>query len=166
MKKTTNPASTRTARSRGLSLPEVLITVAICAMLMTAVSSAFVATSQAVEENARFFRAAQTARVTLTQLMSEARKCRSGVVDSTSFEMVTAMGETREYNYDAAKRQLTMTPHAGLPPWSTYVVARDVESAAFASSNGSVSLTLTVASGRSRVTFTSAATLRKAMSYD
>ncbi|HEX8341624.1 MAG TPA: type II secretion system protein [Tepidisphaeraceae bacterium] len=156
----------RTIRSRGLSLPEVLISMSICGMLMTAVTGAFMATTQAVEENSKFFRAAQTARVTLTQLMAEARKCRSGVVDPTSFEIVTAMGETREYNYDAANRQLTMTPHVGLPPWGTYVVARDIESAAFASSNGTVSLTLTVATGRSRVTFTSAATLRKAMSYD
>ena len=65
-------------RRRGLSLAEVLITVAICGALMTAVATAFQATSSAIQSSEKFFRAQQTARVVLTQMMAETRRCRSG----------------------------------------------------------------------------------------
>src|SRR5690606_1458620 len=117
---------------------EIMITVAICGALMTAVATAFQATTQAVEQNQRFFRASQTARVCLTQILAETRRCRSGVVDETSFEMVTSLGETRTYAYDAENQQMTMMIHTIEPIDPVYVVARNVTAARFDTSNGTV----------------------------
>jgi len=59
---------------RGLSLSEVLISLAITSMLLTAIAAAFQSSSQVIENNDRFFRATQSARVTLNQITTEVRR--------------------------------------------------------------------------------------------
>ena len=77
-------------RNRGLSLIEALISLAIAAMLLTAVAAAYAAASDAIKANDQFFRASQAARVTVNQITKEVRTCQSGVVDATSLELTTA----------------------------------------------------------------------------
>jgi type II secretory pathway pseudopilin PulG len=155
----------RTTRRKGLSLVEVLITTAICSTLMIAVAAAFQASAQAVEQNQRFFRASQTARVCLTQVMAEARRCRSGVVDDTSLELVTAAGETRTYAYDVDAQQITMAIHTPLPPYPTYVVARNVTAARFDASGNALAMSLTVAVNNQTLSLSGSALPRKMMTY-
>ncbi len=57
---------------KGLSLAEVMISLAISAMLLTAVAAAFTASSEAIEQNDQFFRASQAARVSMNQILTEA----------------------------------------------------------------------------------------------
>jgi prepilin-type N-terminal cleavage/methylation domain-containing protein len=150
---------------RGLSLVEVLITVSICSTLMVAVAMAFQATASAVEINERFVRSQQAARVTLTQIMAEARKCRSGTVDSGSFEIVTALGDTRTYAYDPAEKQITMTLHTVTEPWPVYVLARNVSAAEFSTDQKTIALTLTVDVSGNTATLAGSALPRKALTY-
>jgi prepilin-type N-terminal cleavage/methylation domain-containing protein len=152
-------------RRRGLSLVEVLITVAICGALMTAVAAAYQATANAMQSGERFFRAQQTARVALTQMLAETRRCRSGSVDATTFEMVTHSGETRVYAYDAASRQITLTPHVGVAPYPTHVLARNVASANFDTAGDTISITIEVAVDNHRVALTGSAVPRKFIEY-
>jgi prepilin-type N-terminal cleavage/methylation domain-containing protein len=70
-------------RRRGLSLPEVLISLSISALLLTAVATAFSASASAIDINDRFFRASQAARVSVAQLTSQIRRCDSCQVGGT-----------------------------------------------------------------------------------
>jgi type II secretory pathway pseudopilin PulG len=62
---------------RGLGMVELMISLAITAMLLTAIAVAFVSSSQVIENNDRFFRATQAARVSLAQMLTEVRRCES-----------------------------------------------------------------------------------------
>src|ERR1041384_6192160 len=78
------------ALRRGLSIVEVLISLAITSVLLTAVSAAFTASSEAVENNDEFFRATQAARVSMTQILTEVRRAKSvNVSSSTKLDMIT-----------------------------------------------------------------------------
>lgn len=62
------------ARTRGLSLPEVMISLAITSMLLTAIAAAFHSSSQIITQNDEFFRATQAGRVCLNQVLTEVRR--------------------------------------------------------------------------------------------
>jgi prepilin-type N-terminal cleavage/methylation domain-containing protein len=62
------------ARRHGLSLPEVMISLAITTMLLTAIAAAFHSSSQIIKENDEFFRATQAGRVCLNQILTEVRR--------------------------------------------------------------------------------------------
>ena len=68
-------AATFAIRRRGLSLPEIMIGLAITVLLLTATAAAFNASAQAVSMNDKFFRASQSARVSLNQVLTEIRRC-------------------------------------------------------------------------------------------
>lgn len=69
----------RWSRYRGLSLVELMISLAISSMLLTAVAAAFHASTAAIEDNDKFFRASQAARVAMNQILTQLR--RSDVID-------------------------------------------------------------------------------------
>src|SRR5688572_11035846 len=95
------------SRRAGLSLVEVMIAISISAALLVAVAAAFSATSDAIEINDQFTRASQAARISMNQIMSEVRKCKSGAASTNSLELVTATDERRVYAYDSTTKQLT-----------------------------------------------------------
>ena len=66
---------------RGLSLAEVMISLAITSMLLTAIAAAFQSSTQVIENNDKFFRATQSARVAINQILTEVR--RSDSIDDT-----------------------------------------------------------------------------------
>src|SRR5690348_5545531 len=82
---------------RGMSLPEVLISLAISSIVLTGVAVAWVTASNVVQQNDQFFRATQAARVSVNQLMTEARRCQSGIVDAPALELTLYNGEKRNY---------------------------------------------------------------------
>jgi prepilin-type N-terminal cleavage/methylation domain-containing protein len=71
------------ARARGMSLPEVLISLTITAMLLSAVAAAYAASSSAISINDRFYRASQAARVSMAQILNMVRRCDSCQVGGT-----------------------------------------------------------------------------------
>src|SRR5438067_5158959 len=70
-------------RARGMSLPEVLISLTITAMLLSAVAAAYAASSAAISVNDRFYRASQAARVSMAQILNMVRRCDSCQVGGT-----------------------------------------------------------------------------------
>lgn len=161
---TLDPRLTR-LRRRGLSLVEVLISLAITAMLLTAVSAAYVASAQAIEINDQFFRASQAARVSVTRISSELRKCRSGTLyGDDTLELITASGEKHTYKHDAVNKRLTLTLDA-LPAPMTYKLASNVEKAEFFSNGKSVSVNVVVAVGKNSVALNGSAIPRRAVAY-
>lgn len=126
------------SRRSGMSLPEVMISLAISTMLLVAVSSAFSASAAAVEMNDRFFRASQAARVTMNQLLMEIRRCDSVEVGTNYINIIRPVenltpGEVyRSYSYDPAGRRITVQIfQAGNVGGPVYTLASNVESAQF-----------------------------------
>ena len=130
---TTRPVR-RPAR-RGLSLPEVMISLTIVALLLTAAASAFDTSADAIEANDRFFRATQSARVALNRVLTDAR---TGAVDEvwteTSLKVITAetFGSPRDvtYLYRPDTRQLVMVTNDDLTD-RDYVLASNVQAMRF-----------------------------------
>lgn len=158
------PHSVTAFRRRGLSLVEVLISLAITAMLLTAVSTAYVASAQAIEINDQFFRASQAARVSVTRISSELRKCRSGTLyGDDTLELITASGEKHTYKHDAVNKWLTLT--LDLPVPRTHKLASNVEKAEFFSNGKSVTVNIVVAVGTNKVALNGSAIPRRAVEY-
>jgi prepilin-type N-terminal cleavage/methylation domain-containing protein len=149
----------------GLSLVEVMIAVAISAMLLVAVAAAFSATSEAIDVNDQFNRASQAARISVNQIMYHVRKCQSGVASGTSLELTTAEGERRVYSYDATTTQLTMTLPDNVPP-TTYTLARNVTAAEFNTEGQTISLTVTVQIGDNKIKLSSSGMPRRTVSFN
>lgn len=130
-------------RRTGLGLAELMISLAICSALLSAVAMAFHSTTQAVEINDRFFRASQTARVAMTQMTSAVRvsdACQVGTAgqqgqntinNATNLSIITIDGRLLSYVYDSEARTLSMVRTNADATQSSYILARDVASATF-----------------------------------
>lgn len=122
----------RGRRSRGVTLVETLITVAISAALLTATAAAFVASSQAVTANERVFRASRGARVAVNHLATEVRKATAvALVDQNTLDVITTNDQIRRYQYSPTTGQLLVGDTGSATP-TQYVLARDVSSFRFA----------------------------------
>lgn len=136
-----NPHRASRHRPFGLSLAELMISLAICAMLLSAVAAAFHSTTQAVEVNDRFFRASQTARVAMAQMTSAVRvsdACQVGSADqqglsvitgAANLDIITIDGRMYSYVFDEAARTLSLVKANDDGTTSAYVLARDVSDA-------------------------------------
>src|SRR5262245_50664909 len=153
-----------TSRRRGLSLVEVMISLAVSATLLTAVAIAFSASTDAIEMNDQMFRCTQAARVSVNQIMTEARRCQSGVVSANSLELTLANGEVRAYSFDSAKKQLVATLYA-LPLVETHPMAHNVSDVQFMSDGKTISMTITVAVGKNSVVLNGSAIPRRSVAY-
>lgn len=158
------PRTTR-RRHRGLSLVEVLISLAISASLLTAVSAAYTASCKAVDINARFFRASQSARVCLNQLMSEVRQCAVVEVYSNRLNVITNAGQAKTYQYDAANKQLLLTLTDSLGVTTNYVLGRNISALSFTGDGTSVAMSITVAVGDNTIPLSGSATPRRTIVY-
>ena len=114
---------------RGLSLPEMMISLAITTTLLVAVAAAFSASANAIDLNDTFFRSTQAARVSMNQILGEIRNCSSvDVKDYTNGMKITrtiplngltgyysatqnsggSYEASRMFMYDTAGQRLTM----------------------------------------------------------
>ena len=149
---------------RGMSLPEVLISLTISSLVLTGVAVAWVSSSNVVEQNDQFFRASQAARVCVNQIMTEARRCQSGVVESDSLELTLGSGEKRTYALDSVNHTVTMTTEV-LPTPLTCVMARNVSNASFSTDGTTISMTITVAVGNNTMLLNGSALPRRTVVY-
>lgn len=166
------PAKSR----RALSIVEMVISLAIAAMLLTAVAAAFTASAAAVEVNDDFFRASQAARVSLNQILTDLRRSDGvEVPTSTLVEVITWDGLDRGYQYDAVNAQIKLiTNDVTTDP--DYVLARNVTACAFAADTSvdaqgithyvRISVTLTVQVGENRITLTGSVAPRREQQFD
>ena len=149
---------------RGLSLIEVMVSLAITAALLVATAAAFDASASAVDVNDKFFRASQAARVCINQMMTEIRRCQSGAVSSTSLDLQLNTGENRSYVYDAASKQLQMVLRS-IPVVETYPMAHNIDSMSFASNGKTISITISVKIGVNTIVLNGSATPRRVTTY-
>src|SRR5213083_3082890 len=118
MKTNKRVSSSHSRRARfGLSLVEVMISLAITSFLLVAVAAAYSASADAVEMNDRFFRATQAGRVTMNQLLTEIRRADSVQVFTDHIDVIRPQPsrlpkETfRTFQYDAANKQMKLQVH-------------------------------------------------------
>ena len=155
---------------RGLSLIEVMISLAISAMLLTAVAAAFTASSDAIEVNDEFFRASQAARVSLNQILTEVRRAHSINVTADQIDMITFDSSDRSYMLDTVANTLKLrTNDIATDP--DYTLCSNVTAHTFAADTETdsggishvvrVSVTLTVQVGKNSVRLTGSAAPRR-----
>ena len=118
-------------RGRGIGLVEVMISLAICSMLLTAMAAALMGSTAAVKVNEDFFRATHGARVALVQLQSALRRCdQCSVPSNTRIDLITYDGKDRSYLFDAVKGQLLLVTNSSSTD-PDYVLARNVSNVNF-----------------------------------
>ena len=171
------PEADGRSRARGLSIFELLISLTICAMLLTAVATTFHASSAVIRHNDEFFRASQAARVTMTQILSEVRQCDDVDVLADRLEIGRASndgvnGADIRYRYDAANKRIMFCPNAIDPVQQEYLLCANVRSVTFAADRKPneggiwyttrVTVELTIEVGQNQVTLTGSAAPRRA----
>src|SRR5436190_21986916 len=93
---------------RGLGLVEVMISLASTATLLTAVAAAFRASGDAIDINDHFFKATQSARVSLARMLTQVRRGTPATdTTGTSLHLLTDGGQDVNYDYDATTQTLT-----------------------------------------------------------
>jgi Tfp pilus assembly protein PilW len=156
----------RRDRGRGAGMVELMIALAITALLLVGVAAAFSATAQAVETNDEFTRATQAARISVNQIMALCRQSKSGVVTSTTLDL-TLIDDTKQlYALDAVNHTLTVTLESKVPP-KTYVLAHNVTNLKFTSGAGgkTVTMLVTVKVGDNSVVLNGSAMPRRLVTY-
>lgn len=171
------------ALRRGLSLVELMISLAISVMLLTAVAAAFHSTTTAIEVNDRFFRASQTARIAMTQMTAAVRQsdsCQVGtsaqqsgdaVNGATNLDIITPAGRIYSYVYAPTDRELRVVLQEATGE-VTRVLARNVVSCSFDSKldltpkrTVRVNMTLVVQVDGQRLLLSGSAVPRREMVY-
>src|SRR5687768_5310881 len=135
---TTRLATSRRRRGQvGLSLVEVMISLGIAAMLLTASAAAFHASSAVVQNNDEFSRATQAARVSLHQILTQVRRGSVQLASGNHWITVTmppAVGQTTgknvTYRYVPASQQLVLVTNDDLTD-RDYVLASNVADMSF-----------------------------------
>jgi Tfp pilus assembly protein PilW len=152
------------SKHRGLSLVEALISLAITAMLLTSVAAAFHASTSAIEMNDQFYRAQQAARVSVNQILTQVRRCQSGVVDASSLDLTTDLGQDRTYALSGTDLTMTFTPPGALSP-ITVKMASNISTLKFTTDGKSISMQVTVTVGTNQVTLCGSAFPRRLITY-
>jgi hypothetical protein len=161
-------------RRRGVGIVEVLISLAISAMLLTAITAAFAASAAVIQANDEFFRASQSARVSMTQILTEVRRAYAVSVQPGRIDLITSGEHDRSYSYDSANRRLLLITN-DITTDPDYTLASNVTAATFTSDteqdmNGitrvvRVSVVLVVKVGDNQVRLSGSAAPRRTQTY-
>jgi type II secretory pathway pseudopilin PulG len=168
-------------RRTGLSLVEVMISLGIAAMLLTASAAAFHASSAVVQNNDEFSRATQAARVSLHQILTQVRRGSVQLASGDHWITLTmppaageATGKNVTYRYRPESQQLVLvTNYDATDP--DYVLASNVSEMLFDVEPGTdytsapcvanVTVTIRVRVGDNDVFLSGAAAPRKNLQY-
>jgi hypothetical protein len=164
---------------------EAMISLSICTALLVATGAAFTASALAVQTNDDFFRASQTARVTMNQMLTEVRRADAVQCDASGAnayfdvirptETLTPNESYRRYQFDATNKKVTLQIfYAGGTAGTPYTLASNVTSATFGpaqmgtdANNATVvqrvPITLTIKVGKNNITLNGAAGPRRAL---
>ncbi|MGB2807726.1 MAG: prepilin-type N-terminal cleavage/methylation domain-containing protein [Sedimentisphaerales bacterium] len=153
----------------GFGLVELLIALAITALLLVAVAVAFNASVMNYTQNEDMFKALNSARQALVRITTQLRT--GYLVDpcapSNKCSFYTADGSDITYRYNAAENKLYLITNDDLSD-SDYVLCDNITSMSFVktptddgSDTKSVQISITVSSGDVQQTVTSAAVIRR-----
>ena len=166
-----------------MSIAEVMVSLAISTMLLVGAATAYNASANAVDSNDRFFRATQAGRVTMTQILAEIRRADSVrtaptkdsiIIDRSPEARINSEERSREFFYDAVRKQITLKIYYQRPDGSTYqsplyTMARNVEEAVFGPPDTSagvevrVPVTITVKMGPNSIRLAGTSGIRRAL---
>lgn len=153
------------SRIAGFTVVECLISLAICAMLMTAVAVAFNASLVNFRENEEMFQSINNARQALTRMTTQLRTAEGVDPNSTSTQctFLTPTFDDITYEFRAADNTLYLITNS-----DEYVLCNNVTAASFSYviADGdckSVLISLTVQQGGSERTLSAAAVVRRAL---
>lgn len=163
----TRPPCRRTGqRHRGLSLVETMISLVITATLLTAVAAAYSGSIRAIEINDQFFRASQTARVSLNQLLAELRQCSVAEVHANTLNVIPSSGQAKTYTYDANSQKLFLAvTDATTGVTTNYTIGSHITALTFGGDGTNVSITITVTAGNNKVTLGGSVVPRRTVVY-
>lgn len=159
---------------RGFTVTELLISLIILAILLTAAAAAFDASATNFTANEDIFRAMNTARQALFRITSDLRTAKHvGIIpdddaDNQRCSMITANDDDLTYRYDANAGILYLDVNVGANAGS-YVLCEDVTAISFDRTTladdpftvKNVQITLTVTIDRISQTVSSAAVIRR-----
>jgi prepilin-type N-terminal cleavage/methylation domain-containing protein len=161
-------------RGRGFTLVEILIALAITAMLLTAVAVAFNASVINYTENESIYKTVNSARQALFRMTSQLRTATAADPNAPSNEctLITAEGENLTYRYDSSAKILYLITNDDNSD-SDYVLCEGVEAMTFTkgvfvedsvTKVRSVQVAITVAAGGVCKKMTAAAVIRRNLS--
>jgi type II secretory pathway component PulJ len=163
-----------------MTLVELLLSLAISATLLTAAAGTYQAAGTVIEDNDRFFRSSQQARVCMAQFVKEVRQAKVvNTVSSTQVQLVDVNGHNRTWQYVAAAAnapgQIQIVDNTA---GTTHVAATNVNYAVFNCKSGlippfnlnvtkplQVSFVLQVQSGVDQVVLSGGAAVRQEIAY-
>lgn len=153
-------------RLAGFTYVEILVSLLVTAMLITAVAVAFNASVKNYNMNKDVFNAVNKARQTLTTITTKLRTARAVQTDSPSNECTfyDAAGDHITYRFNSSKKKLYMIKN----DIGTYLLCDGVNAMTFTRNLGdgglyveSVQISMTVTSGDVQKTFSAAVVIRK-----
>ena len=168
-----------TPRRVGLSIVEVMISLAIVAMLLTAVAAAFTASSDLIDHNDQFFRASQAGRVSMNQMLTQIRRATDvGVAGNdigVNYTDPNNVDRDVTYRYDPAnKRLLLITNDITTDP--DYHLANNVTACTFSAETATdeagvdhtvrVTISMTVAVQDNQIRLSGSAAVRRKQDYN
>jgi prepilin-type N-terminal cleavage/methylation domain-containing protein len=154
---------------KAFTLVECLISLAITAMLMAAVAAAFKASAVNYGENEEMFWTINNARQAMARMTTQLRTGYSvdPTADTNEVSFFTADDEDITYDFESAEQKLYLVKN-GTAPLQRYALCSNVVAANFIktpTNDGldckSVQISLTVRSGDTRRTLSSAAVIRR-----
>lgn len=162
-------------RKTGFTVVEMLMALAILAMLMTAVAVAFDASIQNYHANEALYKTISTGRAALLRITSEVRTAQAVAVigaggdpDNTRCSLLTAGGDNVTYRFDAATSTLFLDNNTTA---QSYVLCRNVTAMTFNRAtvpgdagtirNVRIAMTVTDEDGQQPQTLVAAAVLRR-----
>jgi type II secretory pathway pseudopilin PulG len=164
------------ARRHAMGLVEAMISLSITSMLLVAVAAAFSASSAAISNNDRFFRASQAARVSMNQIQTAIRRCQACQIPSTSqIDLITFDSKNRSYMYSSGDKKLKLVTN-DITSDPDYTLASNVTSASFVADSEPdpntgvsrvvrVTITLVVKVGNDEIRLSGSAVPRRAVVY-
>lgn len=167
-----SPSLTRIPRRRGLTLPEALISLSICATLLTAMGTAFVATAKTMTANNDFSSATQVARSSIFRIEREVRQGVPGATGrtgniATGITVIDSLtGVTSTYAYNSATQTLTVATTGTAKTLATNIstckfIITDGTNSAGQSCISQVGILLTATVGKNTITLSGSATPRR-----
>ena len=157
-----------TRHNHGFTIVEMLIALAITAILLTAIAVAFNASIINFNENQKIFKAINQARQALTRITTQVRTAMmvDPNNDQTRCRVLCADGSTVTYRYESGEHKLYLDT-SGV---DHHLLCDNVAAMTFKKDNGtptgdvkSVQVSMTVVSGDVRQTVSAAAVVRKVL---
>ena len=159
-------------KKRGFTIVELLLALAIGAMLMVAVAVAFNASAINYEENEAIFKTISSARQALLRMTSQLRTSEGVVIDPNSpaneCSFLTSAGQDITYQYRSADKKLYLITNSD---GMEYVLCDNVAAMTFTRTSAvnddgflvckSVQISMTVAHGDTQRTVSTAAVIRR-----